>query len=457
MRLDVWNRPVPGRAVPQTAATTSGPTAAGGRRLGSPAWIFAYAIIQFACQVALLTKELAPARVVFRSAVFGASLLFLFAVPGSSRSPHPVRTMALAIMTIVTLSAFNPEGGSPLAVAAHWAMYLSVLAPLFWVARLDIGEKTLRELMLVLWAFHTASAVVGVLQVYFPGQFQPALTTFITEKQAMVLRLASGEMVVRPTGLTGVPGGAASSGVYAALFGIGVVLTRPFPGSRILALLSMTAGMMCIYIAQVRSALVVLGVCFIVVVALLALSGRIPRAAWVLVLTGLVVIVGFDLAFDLGGEVMTNRLRTLVQYDPATVYRSNRGIMIEDAITNILPTYPLGVGLGQWGMVFLYFGSTEQKFGAEVQWVGWLLDGGFLLVLAYTATLLTMIGYTIRASVRAAPGDRNTWAAIITAYNVGVFALCFSYVPFMSAAGLEVWLLNAVLLQSEHGSSEARA
>lgn len=448
-----------GRSVPQTGVTTSAGTVASGRsrRLGSSAWVFGYVAIQFACQVALLTKELAPARVVFRSAVFGASLLFLFVVPGSSRSPHPVRSMALAIMTIVTLAAFNPEGGSPLAVAAHWAMYLSVLAPLFWIARLDIGEKTLGQLMLLLWGFHTASAVVGVLQVYYPGQFQPALTTFITEKQALVLRLASGDLVVRPTGLTGVPGGAASSGAFAALFGIGVVLTRPFAGARGFAMISMIAGMMCIYLAQVRSALVLLGVCFIVVVALLALSGRVPRAAWLLVIAAVVVVVGFDLAFDLGGENMTNRLRTLVQYDPATVYRSNRGIMIEDALTNILPTYPFGVGLGQWGMVFLYFGSGEQRFGAEVQWVGWLLDGGFLLVLAYTAALVTVVGYTIRASVRATSGDRSAWAAVITAYNIGVFALCFSYVPFMSAAGLEIWLLNAVLLQSEHGSTGSRA
>ena len=438
------------------ALTSHSPTTVVGHLRKSAGWIYAYTAIQFACQLALLTKELAPARVVFRSAVFGASILFLFVVSGTSRQAHPVRGLAFVTMIIVTLSAFNPGGGAPLAVAAHWAMYLAVLGPLFWVARLKIGEKQLERLMLVLWVFHTVSSIFGLLQVYFPGQFQPALTTFITAKQAMMIRLSSGEWVVRPMGLTDVPGGAAHSGLYAALIGTGVVLTRSFSGARVLGLLSMTTGMACIYLSQVRAALVMVGVSFAFLVALFAVSARLPRVAGLLLFGGAVVFVGFELAFDVAGDTVTSRLASLVASDPGTVYRSNRGAMVEDAFSTLLPNYPLGAGLGHWGMMKVYFGSGNNDFAAEIQWVGWILDGGIVLVLVYAAAVLTVLVHAARLCLRHSLSALGIWAAIIAAYNVGMLALCFSYVPFMGTPGLEFWLINAVLIQAASSIAENR-
>jgi hypothetical protein len=337
-------------------------------------------------------------------------------------------------------------------------MYLGVLAPLFWVARLDIGEKTLERLLLILWAFHTASSVVGLLQVYFPGQFQPALTTFMHERQVLMIRLASGEAVMRPMGLTDTPGGAAGSGLYAALIGIGVFLTRPFPGARVLGLLSMTLGMACIYLSQIRSALVMLGFSFLFLIGLLTLSARLPRAVWLLLIGGLVVFAGFEVAFDVAGQSVTDRLATLVQYDPGTVYRTNRGIMIEEAVSELLPQYPLGAGLARWGMMNLYFGSGSATIGAEVQWVAWILDGGILLVIAYPAALLGVTLHAIHECLKPSQTGRDAWAAVVAAYDIGALALCFSYVPFMTSVGLELWLLNAVLIQStRNDATGARA
>ena len=59
------------------ASFAPSPSAMNARHLPGPAWIFAFTITQIACQLALLVRELAPARVVFRSASFGVSLLFL--------------------------------------------------------------------------------------------------------------------------------------------------------------------------------------------------------------------------------------------------------------------------------------------------------------------------------------------------------------------------------------------
>ncbi len=421
--------------------------AAEARRPPGAGWIFVYIAIQFACQLALLSQTLAPARVVFRSAAFGACLLFLFLVPRGITARHAARTFALIALVILTLSAFSPAGGTPLAVFAHWALYLAILAPLFWIARLDLKEDTLEKVALVLWAFHLVSSIFALLQVYFPGQFQPAVTTFITEKHVATIRLASGEYVPRPMGLSDTPGAAAGSGLYAALLGMGVVFTRPFRGAAPLGLAGMVIGMTCIYLSQVRAVLVMLGICFLVLTALLAFSGRLPRLIWLLVIGGLVGLVGFELAFDLGGSTVTNRLASLVEHDPTTVYRVNRGRMLEDAFETHLPQYPLGAGLGHWGMMNVYFGSGEHEIGAELQFVGWLLDGGVPLILVYMAAILSAIFFAVRTTLRATEKRLEGWAAVVGAYDVGTLALCFSYVPFMSSAGLEFWMINAVLAQ----------
>lgn len=417
-------------------------------KAGGPAWIFTFIGIEIFCQLALLVQELAPARVFFRSASLGSSLAYLALVPsGIRRVSHLARWMGLLVIALVSLAALNPSGGTPLAVVAHWALYIAVIAPLFWVARLKLPESTLPTLLLVLWIFHTLSSAVGLLQVYFPGQFQPALATFISEKQMLMIRLSSGAWVPRPMGLTDTPGGAAGSGLFAVLLGIGVVLARPFRGAPAAGLLSMTMGLACIYLSQVRAALVMLAVCFVVLVILLSASGRLPRVFWSLFFGGIVIVLGFQLAFDLAGDTVTNRLATLVQADPTTVYKDNRGFMLEDAIVNLLPKYPLGAGLGHWGMMNIYFGTPDDRIGAEVQWVGWILDAGIPMLIAYPVAVFAASYHAMRASFVPTAGRLAAWPAVIASYDIGTLALCFSYAPFVGSAGLEFWLLNAVLMQ----------
>lgn len=413
-----------------------------------PGWAYAYLAIQIVCQLALLSSTLAPSRVLFRSATFVTSLLFLMAIPGASKKESLPRTLALVIMLIVTASALNPNGGPLLAVVAHWAFYLAVLAPLFWVARLDLEPAVLRRLLLVLWGFHTASSITGLLQVYFPGQFQPALTVFIHEKQALMIRLASGEWVPRPMGLSDTPGGVASGGVYASLFGLAVVLTRPFPYARIAGILAMLVGMSAVYLSQVRSAIVVLTIACIVLLVQLVPFARLPQLAALLVLGAVAVFGGFQISSSLGGEHVSDRLHSLVQADPSTVYQANRGMMLEHGFATLLPQYPFGAGLAHWGMILIYFGRAEDLIGAEIQIVGWILDGGLPLLLAYTVTILAAVW----AAAQKAMSHRNTphgiWLAIMVAYDVSSVALCFSYPLFMGNLGLEFWLLNAVVLYS---------
>lgn len=425
------------REAPATAASPPG-----------QGWVFAYIYMQLGCQLALLVPALAPARVAFRSLAFGVSLLFLFIVRGQPRTAHAPRTIALFALCVVTLAAFNPSGGTTLAVIAHWTFHLAIMAPLFWVARLQLTERTLQQLLLVLWVFHTASAAVGILQLYFPGQFQPALSTFMADYRVLSIRLTSGEWVMRPSGLTDTPGGACTSGLYATLLGLGVTLARPFRNAGLVGPVSMVLGMMCVYLSQVRSVLVMLGVCFVVVLVLFTLSGRMPRVAIAALLGVVVVAIAFDFSFSIGGESISSRIATLVQDDPTTVYRRNRGFMLENAFTELLPKYPLGAGLGRWGMMTLYFGQREPNIWAEIQWVAWAIDGGIPLLIVYPLAVLAAIWRAFRLALANAVGAIGTWSVIVAAYGVGTLALCFSYPVFMSTTGIEFWLLNAVLMQT---------
>jgi hypothetical protein len=119
-------------------------------------------------------------------------------------------------------------------------MYAAILGPLFWVKHLKITPKGFQWLILMMWGFHTLSASFGVLQVYFPGQFQPYLSTAIQNStyggENLLITLANGAQVYRPMGLTDQPGGAATAGFYALLLGVGIALRE---GNQILRIACM--------------------------------------------------------------------------------------------------------------------------------------------------------------------------------------------------------------------------
>src|SRR5262249_40811749 len=156
---------------------------------------------------------------------------------------HPALPWALAALAAVGLGTLHPSANTLLTCIAQIAFYAAILAPLLWVARLTVTAKVLRRLLLILWGFHSASAAVGLLQVYYPGRFQPNVSTSIQAMGAMAegmkITLANGERVWRPMGLTDAPGGACMAGLYAFLFGIGFFLGERSQWLRAAALGSM--------------------------------------------------------------------------------------------------------------------------------------------------------------------------------------------------------------------------
>ena len=79
-------------------------------------------------------------------------------------------------------------------------------------------------------------------------------------------------------------------------------------------------------------------------------------------------LIAFAFAIAIGGDAVTGRLSTLIEDNPTKVYYSNRGFFIEHTFVDMLPQYPLGAGLGRYGMMRTYFGSWLDS-GSKPIWV----------------------------------------------------------------------------------------
>jgi hypothetical protein len=436
----------------------------------SSRWLIAFVSFEFLCQVALLFPELSVFRVFFRSAPFVASVMLL-ALPGRGREYHPARYPAMAIIGILAVSMLHPSTNSLGAGLATVALNLAILSPIFWVPRLRLDTAAIHRLVLLFWAFQSASAAVGALQVYFPGRFEPATSTMLADStlSALKITLADGTRVYRPMGLTDGPGGAGIGGMYCVLFAVALWLERPRLLFRLVLLCSMGAGLFALYLCQVRSLLVMLIPAFLVSVGSQLSQRRFGRIAAIVAPLLITALVAFVLAVAVGGDTVTNRLSTLIEDDPRSVYYTNRGLFLEHTFRDLLPQYPLGAGLGRWGMMSSYFGdpynAASPPIWAEIQWTAWLIDGGIPLMLAASTGMFLALREASRAAVSGIPALRELsgLSGIFLGYSLGVIALTFNACPFAGTVGIDFWLFNAAFFaavsrarrSAEEGASPA--
>jgi len=162
------------------------------------------------------------------------------------------------------------------------------------------------------------------------------------------------------------------------------------------------------------------------------------------------IVIAFSLALFLGGSSIHDRFATLWSKNPADVYYESRGQQLENGFTQQLIEYPLGAGLARWGMMRHYFGDAgnlnSPPIWAEVQWPAWILDGGFILLLLYTAALLVSLREAALLVRRGRSEEVWSLAALVLAVNAGTVALAFGFTPFTTQHGLQYWLLSGALL-----------
>ena len=416
-------------------------------------WVLYFVLLQIACQLLLLFPSLGPVRVLVRVAAMGGSLGLLFLLPRKGWT-HPSTIPAIGALLVLAVQIFHPFTNNLVAGVATVMMYAAILAPLFWVTRTDFNANDFRRLILVLWSFHTLSAVVGVLQVYFPGRFEPALSSVIVSQgeqyvEDMKIVLPSGERVFRPMGLTDSPGGASGAGYAAILFGIGIFTTDKRPWLRFAALGSLPVGLLCIYLSQVRSILVMCVICVIAYIVLMALRGEMGKVVTLSTVAIATVIGSFLWAYSIGGELVFARLAQFLDDKPGQVYYQNRGRFLDETVNELLPQWPMGAGLGRWGMVNYYFSDNsipdKAMIWAEIQWTGWLLDGGLPLIAAYVAAIGLAFWMAWRVAIDPRFKTIGLWAALVLAIGTGDLASTFNYPLFMGQGGMEFWMLNAAL------------
>ena len=428
-------------------------------------WVHTFILMQFTFQILLLFPQFGVLRVPMRVATFALSLVLLVRLRGDGPR-HPAAGPAVAVLLIMVASfCLHPSMNTVLAGAGQCAMYAAILGPLFWVRCLKITPKGFQWLIFMMWGFHTVSASFGVLQTYFPGQFQPSISTTIQNSQwgvdALMITLASGERVPRPMGLTDQPGGAAMAGFYALLLGVGIALRERNQVLRVACMGSAAVGLFCIYLSQVRSVLIFSGICLVCLALVLLRQGNFGRLTVMTVGISALVVATFTWAIALGGESTFERLSSLVSDRADAVYQQNRGHFLEDTINVLLPQYPLGAGLGRWGMMNGYFGDNSnpltQQIWVEIQWTGWLLDGGVPLIIAYVAAVAQACRTAWKIAISPKLGDFTLWGGLIFAYNIGAIAITFNYPLFISQGGMEFWLLNSALFVAAYHSWMERA
>jgi hypothetical protein len=428
-------------------------TAPGQSRWTSSRLVTGFMCLQIGCQLALLVEAISVMRVVVRMLAFGVSLALLFLLPGR-RLQHPAAPLLIASMTITAVNMFHPQTSSFLAGAAQLGIQLAVIGPLFWVTRLRIDAVTFRRTLGLLFLFNAASAALGVLQAFFPGSFQPALSTVVeglgeNYVQSLQFEMADGQRVFRPFGLTDVPGGAATGAFYSVLLGAGFLISARRSLVRALSLGGIFLGIVALYLCQVRAIALMLVVCLVAIVAVLAFSGRLLRLMKLLAVVGGLAVLAGGWAVTVGGEATMTRWNSLFERDVGEVYYTNRGHFLEGAFSHFLPEYPLGAGLGRYGMANAYFGNntpSSPSLWAEIQWTAWVFDGGVLVVVLYPLALLVTTFWAFRLALRRQEhGEFWLWGTLIFAYDLGALALTFSYPFFMSQVGMEFWLLNAAL------------
>ncbi len=423
------------------------------RRALTARWAEWFIVLQILCQLALLLSAIGPFRMVVRTTSFAASLAMMILIQRRGLR-HPSQSAVIWVLAILTLEVLHPTTNTLLAGVAEAALNFAIVAPLFWVTRLPLNMHWIRRVLLVLWLFHSVSSVFGILQTYFPGRFQPNLSQVHQNRsdealQSLMITTADGKQVYRPMGLTDNPGGAATAGFYAVLLGVGFFLVSERLLMKAACLGSMMIGLMCIFLSQVRSVLVMLCCCLLVLLFLLVRRGEGRKLAKMSAALAGIAVVGFSAAVALGGASVTNRLATLVADKPIEVYNKSRGHFLRDTVEHLLPEFPLGAGLGRWGMVNVYFGDNSNPerapIWAEIQWTGWVLDGGLPLVIAYVIAIAAAIRQAMKIALAAGPNALWIWAAVIVAYDFGALAVTFNYPLFIGQGGMEFWLLNAAL------------
>jgi hypothetical protein len=404
-----------------------------------------------------------PFRVLIRFAPFALSLGALgwwLLSNQRFRRMHVSCGVLIFAWSYILLMAFAPTTNTIKAGLAQSMLYLSVMAPVFWVPMFIRSYRQVDRVLKILIICNGINAVVGVLQVYNPDRFLPrefsVIALEVTGGSPLSYEGPDGQRIVRPPGLGDNPGAVVGPATIAAVLGL-IVAFREWRRKPWLAAMCAGfafAGVAAIYLSHVRTNILILGGMFLAYGIALWVQRRYGEAITLAGTAAGLLTAALAVAVAMGGTAVVERFASLIEDDPHTVYyRSGRGIMLEHDTKLYLSEHPFGAGLGRWGMMRYYFGDEgnprSPPLWAELQIPAWCLDGGFVLLGAYSTALLMAFLYEWRLMRRGRDPRLRVLAAIVLACNAGTLALVFGFTPFTTAWGLQYWFFAGAL----HGTA----
>ena len=415
-----------------------------------------FIISQTALPALLYLPGTQPFRLPIRFSAFAISLAAFawYQIESTTQAPRSIaQPWVAAIMSLLGVMLFHPETASLSSGIAHMAVYFAVLAPLFWAPEFVKSPEQLARLMWILLLCSGANAVVGVLQVYdpvrwLPAEFSRVVTTSVTGLGAVTYMGPNGERIVRPPGLFDTPGAVAGPAMFAALLGLVFAVSAIPAWKRALSLCVAGAGLAAIYLSQVRVSLVATVVMLVAYSVVAFRQGRTGRASSFTILAGAVVFGSLTAAVALGGTAISERVASLFADDPLSVYQGARGTQLTFTFFELLFQYPIGAGLGRWGMAALYFGSssnTSTSIWAEIQFTGWMIDGGIIMVAVYLGALAAVTFSQWRIAMKAQYPRLAVCAAVVLAAGLGPAIMIISFTPFVTQVGIQYWFLAGAL------------
>lgn len=431
-------------------AVAAAPAAAGRIPWGFPE---VFVISQTALPALLYLPGTQGMRLSLRFSAFAISLAAFgwWQLQADDRRRHPSQPWVVGAMVLLGLMLFHPTTASIVGGLAHMMVYFAVIAPFFWAPFFVRTPEHLARLLALLLICSGINSAVGVLQVYDPDRWMPVeLSRVITESSIGLGPVTyvgpEGRVIIRPPGLFDTPGAVAGPAMFAALLGVVFGLSALPWWQRAGAFMASGAGVAAIYLSQVRVSFVVLLLMVAVYTSVLVRQGRASKATTFGTMAAGLLFGSFMLAVALGGDSVVARFTTLFSEDPMSVYYRARGVQLDHTLSEMMFEYPFGAGLARWGMAAGYFGTrTLPGLWAEIQVTGWVIDGGFLMVILYGGALVVNAITELRLSGRTDYPRVAACAAVVLAVNVGVAVMVISFTPFVSQVGIQYWFLVGAL------------
>ena len=433
-------------------------------------WVEWTVLAQTAIPALMFVPALTPIRTYTRVASFALALLAWGAVVVSGRRspgrPFPASPWLAVCAVWLAVSVAHPTTNSIASGVAQAALNIAILSPALWAGAALRTPRQIGRVVALLFLCNAASALVGIGQFYRPETFNPPVIPVFNMadgiENMLSFETADGRRVIRPCGLTDVPGAASGAGLITCLVGLCFAL-RPMAGWKRLASLALAmAGAAVIYLSQVRSSLLTLVLCLGALVGLFLVRGDRRRAT--LLALGGAGIIGSSLLWVsiAGGQGALRRFESILEASPTELYQGNRGKYLEETLTRYIWEYPFGAGLGRWGQIFASFGDKSPSVDrgplwAEVQATAWTYDGGIPLIALYSIAIILGVWDSIRIVRRCRDEEVGYWAMAICALGLSVLTLCFNGCPFIGPLGVQFWLLLAALHAADQQSRRATA